>query len=101
MQRGGTNRLGGPARSLGSVKIPRDDALWREIAERADRPLGVVVLAKVFNNDTGLGQRPESLAVQAFIAKSGVERFNEAILLYRRRKDPGKGAGLKGRLRSI
>ena len=45
------------------------------------RPLGVVVLAEIFDDDTGLGQRPELLAVQAFVAEARVERFDEAVLL--------------------
>ena len=44
------------------------------------RPLGLVVLAEVFDDDTGLGQRPELLAVQAFVAEAGVERFHKAVL---------------------
>ena len=55
------------------VRFPRDEALRREIAERAGRPLGVVVLAEVFDDDTGLGEGPELLAIEAFVAEAGVE----------------------------
>ena len=41
------------------------EALRREIAERAVGPLGVVVLAEVFDHDLGLGEGPELLAVEA------------------------------------
>ena len=54
-------------------KFQLERALRREIAERAVRPLGVVFEAEVFNDDTGLGQGPELLAVEAFVAKAGVE----------------------------
>ena len=43
-------------------------------------PLGVVVLTEVFDHDPGLGEGPELLAVEAFIAEAGVERFDEAVL---------------------
>jgi hypothetical protein len=43
----------------------RGEALRREIAERAVGPLGVVVLAEVFDHDLGLGEGPELLAVEA------------------------------------
>ena len=42
-------------------------------------PLGVVVLTEVFDHDPGLGEGPELLAVEAFIAEAGVERFDEAV----------------------
>ena len=58
----------------------RGEALRREIAERAVGPLGVVVLTEVFDHDPGLGEGPELLAVEAFIAEAGVERFDEAVL---------------------
>ena len=51
------------------------------------RPRGVVVLAEVFDDDTGLGQGPELLAVQAFVAEAGVERFHKAVLPRARRGD--------------
>ena len=61
-------------------RFPRDEALLREIAERAVRPLGVVVLAEVFDDDTGLGEGPELLAIEAFVAEASVERLPWAVL---------------------
>ncbi len=43
-------------------------------------PLGVVVLTEVFDHDPGLGEGPKLLAVEAFVADAGVERFDKAVL---------------------
>ena len=51
------------------------------------RPLGVVVLAEIFDDDTGLGQRPELLAVQAFFAEAAVDGLHEAVM-------PGTGCAV-------
>ena len=48
----------------------QDEALRGEIAERAVRPLSVVVLAEVFDDDAGLGEGPELFAVEALIAEA-------------------------------
>ena len=42
-------------------------------------PLGVVVLPEVFDHDPRFGERPELLAVQAFVAEATVEAFDEPI----------------------
>ena len=43
----------------------------RELAERAVRPLDVVVLAEVLDADAGLDEGPELLAIEAFFAEAG------------------------------
>ena len=53
-------------------------------------PLSVVFEAEVFDHDAGLGQGPKPLAVEAFVAEAGVERFDKAVLPRARRRD-GEG----------
>ena len=59
----------------------------REIAERAVEPLDILVLTEIFDHDPGLGEGPELLAVEAFFAEAGVERFHKAVLPRARRGD--------------
>ena len=49
--------------------------------------LGVVFEAEVFDPGAGLGQGPKLLAVEAFVAEAGVERFDKAVLPRARRSD--------------
>ncbi len=43
-------------------------------------PVVVVVIAPVIDDDFRLGQRPESIDVQAFVAHPGVERLREPVV---------------------
>ena len=60
------------------------------------RPLSVVVLAEVFDDDAGLGEGPELFAVEALIAEATVEAFDEPIFP---RAGRGDVDGLDGLLR--
>ena len=44
------------------------------------RPLLVIFDAEVFDDDAGLGERPELLTIETFIAEAPVERFDKPIL---------------------
>ena len=46
---------------------------------RTVRPLSVVVLAEVFDDDARFGEGPELFAVEALIAEATVEAFDEPI----------------------
>lgn len=66
-------RRDGPAGRSGSkLEIAnnyfRDEALRAENAERAVRPLGVLVLAEVFDDGACLGEDQELFAVEALIS---------------------------------
>jgi hypothetical protein len=49
------------------------------VAERAVPSAVVVVLLPVADHDAGLGQAPENVDVQAFVADPGVERLDVAV----------------------
>ena len=65
----------------------RDEALRGKVAERAVRPLGVVIEPEVLDDDTGLGQGPKLLAVKAFVAQAGVVRLDKVVLPRARQGD--------------
>jgi hypothetical protein len=52
---------------------------WGLVAERAVSSAVVVVPFPVTDHDSGLGQRPEDVDVEAFVADSAVERFDVAV----------------------
>lgn len=60
----------------------RQDGLrgWRDVAERAVRPDGIVVPTPVFDQDLRLLQRVEDLAVEQFIAQLAVEALAVTVL---------------------
>ena len=43
-------------------------------------PLGVVFPAEVFDDDPRFRERPQLLAVEAFVAEARAKRFDEAVL---------------------
>ena len=51
---------------------------WCLVAERAVSSAVVVVLLPVGDHDSGLGQAPEDVDVEAFVADPAVERFDVA-----------------------
>ena len=52
----------------------------REIAKLTVRPLLVVLVSVVLDDDAGLGQGPELLAIEALIPEATVEGLDEAVL---------------------
>ena len=52
---------------------------WRLVIERAVPSPVVVVVLPVGDHDAGVGQGPEDVDVQAFVADSGVERLDVAV----------------------
>ena len=52
---------------------------WGLVAERAVSSAVVVVLLPVGDHDAGLGQVPEDVDVQAFVADPAVERLDVAV----------------------
>ena len=54
---------------------PRDEALRGEIAERAVRPLGVVVLTEISDEDGRFGEGSELLAVEERMAEAFDNQF--------------------------
>lgn len=53
---------------------------WGPVSEGVVWPDGVIVAAPFLDQDLGFAQGVEDLAVEEFIAKSGVEAFTVAIL---------------------
>lgn len=51
------------------------------------RPLDVVVLAVVLDDNAGLDGGPAPLAIEAFVAEAGVEQFHKAAPPRSRRYD--------------
>ena len=50
------------------------------VAEANVGPVLVVLAAVVFDDDAGLGEDPELLAVEAIVAEAIVEGFDETVL---------------------
>jgi hypothetical protein len=55
-------------------------AHWALVAQLAVRPKVVVAMSEVFDNDTGFGQGPELLAVQALVPEPAMEALHEPVL---------------------
>lgn len=53
---------------------------WSAVADRGMRPNGVVVPAPTLDDDLGLAQRVEDLAVKELIAQARVEALDEPVL---------------------
>ena len=66
----------------GRPLVYRDDAFrcWRSVAQRAVRPDRVVVATPPFDQDLGLAQRSEYLAIQQLISEAGVEALAVTVL---------------------
>ncbi len=75
----------------GGPRVHRDDGLWRwwAVSQGAVRPDRVVVVAPFLDQDLGLAQGVEDLAVEEFIAKPGVETLATPILPRGTRFDEG------------
>src|ERR1700736_5712075 len=52
---------------------------WGLVAQGGVPPVMVVVMLPVADDHAGLGQRPEAIDVEAFVADAGVERFDVAV----------------------
>src|SRR6478609_5247925 len=65
---------------LAKVPIGGRETLWALVAQRAVRPVLVVLAAVVLNDYAGFGQRPELLPVEALVAQASMEALDEAIL---------------------
>ena len=50
------------------------------VAQLAVRSKVVVAVPEVFDDHSGFGQRPELLAVEAFVAEAAMEAFHEPVL---------------------
>ena len=84
---GNPKRSDGPAwRSGPGLGLGKDEALRREIAERAVRPLGIGFEPEVLDDDSDFGQDPELFALRAFVAEAGAKRFDETVLPRARRR---------------
>ena len=66
----------------GRPRVHRDDGFrrWWSVSQGTVRPDGVVVVAPFLDQDLGLSHGVEDLAVEEFIAKSGVEALALPIL---------------------
>ncbi len=74
-----STRAGGPG--------PRSGLVGRQIAYSAVGPLLVVEADPVGDDDAGLGERVELLAVEAFVPEAGVKGFDVTVLPRRARVD--------------
>lgn len=65
----------------GRSLVYRDDALgrWRPVSQSAVRPDRVVVTPPPFDQDLGLAQCGEDLAIERLIPETGIEALAVAI----------------------
>ncbi len=69
----------------------------RALGQAAVRPLGVVLLAPLFDHSAGLAEGREVMLVQALIAQLAVEAFDEAVLHRMARANEVEGDVVRGR----
>ena len=66
----------------GGPRVHLDDGFrrWGTVSQGAVRPDGVVVATPSLDQDLSFAQGVEELAVEEFIAETGIEAFTVAIL---------------------
>src|SRR5271163_2242405 len=62
---------------------------WSPVADRGMRANSVVVPTPALDDDLGLAQRVEDLAVEEFVAQARIEALDEAVLPRAARGDVG------------
>ena len=75
-------RLIGPTSSVDCRNWRGQDGFgsWWSVSQGAVRPDGIVMLAPLLDQDLGIAERTEDLAVEQLIPEAGVAAFDVAIL---------------------